>query len=161
MSSLTVIKFSTANGAAEGIGVLKALQTQGLIMVDDYAIVSWPEGSKKPETTQAVNTTGEGALGGAFWGLLFGLLFFIPVLGAAIGAASGALMGALTDVGISNDFIKNVRSQVTEGTSALFVLSDAVVIDKVVQGFRQLPPHELIASNLTAEQEAALKEAFS
>ena len=35
----------------------------------------------------------------------------------------GNMTGALTDVGISDDFIKEVRDKVTEGTSALFALT--------------------------------------
>ena len=86
----------------------------------DGAVVSWAPDKKKPETRQLHSTTGAGALGGAFWGLLFGLIFFIPLVGAAIGAATGALVGSMTDVGISDDFIKSVRDEVTPGTSALF-----------------------------------------
>jgi uncharacterized membrane protein len=160
-AALTVFKFSTPEGAQEAIGVLEALQKQELIRIDDYATVSWPIGDKKPKTHQAYNAVGAGALGGTFWGMLFGLIFFVPLLGAAIGAAAGALGGALTDVGIDNDFINSVKSQVTPGTSALFVLSEDAVVDRVAQGFRQLPPHELIASNLTAEQEAKLREVFA
>lgn len=160
MAALTVFKFTDPQGAQNAVGVLQALQQQELIRIDDYATVSWPVGENKPKTRQAANLTSAGALGGAFWGMLFGLLFFIPFLGAAIGALTGALTGAFTDVGIDDDFIKRVRSEVTEGTSALFLLSEDAVVDRVAQGFRQLPPHELIASNLSAEQEAMLREAF-
>jgi hypothetical protein len=38
--------------------------------VHDGAVVTWPEGEKKPKTRQLSNLVGEGALGGAFWGLL-------------------------------------------------------------------------------------------
>ena len=41
----------------------------------------------------------------------------------AVGAAAGALAGSLADYGIDDDFIKNVREKVTEGTSALFLLT--------------------------------------
>jgi hypothetical protein len=101
-----------------------------------------------------------GALGGAFWGMLFGLIFFIPILGLAIGAATGALFGSLADVGISDSFIKSVRDQVTPGTSALFLLSSDAVIDRVREEF---PVHEaeLISTNLSADQEAKLREAFA
>ncbi len=161
MSALTAFKFSTPEGAQEAVGVLVALQTQGLIIVDDYATVSWPIGDKKPKTRQATNTVGKGALDGSFWGLLFGLIFFMPFLGAAIGAAAGALTGLMADVGVDSHFINSVKSKVTPGTSALFVLSDNAVFDRVVHGFQQLPPHELIASNLSAEDEAKLREAFA
>ena len=160
MAAVTAFKFADPMGADRAVGTLMALHQQGLIMVDDYATVSWPAGEKKPKTRQATDLKGTAALGGAFWGLLFGLLFFMPFLGAAIGAAAGAITGALTDVGIDDDFIKRVRGEVTEGTSALFLLSDNAVVDKVAAAFREEPRPVLIASNLSAEQEAKLREAF-
>jgi uncharacterized membrane protein len=106
-----------------------------------------------------VNLAGAGALQGAFWGMLFGLLFFVPFVGLAMGAAMGALGGHLADYGIDDSFIKGVQGKVTEGTSALFVLSSDAVTDKVQEAFEGTQM-ELIQSNLSAEQEAQLQEAF-
>src|SRR5262249_28941985 len=121
MATLTAWKFATADGAGETEATLLDLQKQELIRIYDAAVVSWPEGAKKPKTRQLTNLAGVGALGGAFWGLLFGLIFFVPLLGAAIGAGIGALTGSLSHVGIDDDFIKSVRDQVEPGTSALFL----------------------------------------
>ena len=57
---------------------------------------------------------------GAFWGMLFGLIFFVPFFGLAVGAAMGALSGKFNDYGIDDNFIKQTRAKVTEGTSACF-----------------------------------------
>jgi len=99
---------------------------------------------------------GAGAMGGAFWGMLFGLIFFVPLLGAAI----GALQGSLIDVGIDDRFIKQTREKVTEGTSAVFLLSTNAVPDRVAEAFKDLPPFELVASNLSVEEETKLKDVF-
>jgi uncharacterized membrane protein len=161
VATLTVVKFATPEGADQALGVLNDLQQQNVIQVLDSAVVTWPQGAKKPKTRQQTSTTGAGALGGAFWGMLFGLIFFVPLLGAAIGAAMGALTGSLTDVGINDDFIKRTREQVTEGTSAVFLLTQNAVVDRVAEAFKTLPPFELIASNLSAEEEAKLKDVFA
>jgi uncharacterized membrane protein len=93
--------------------------------------------------------------------MLFGMLFFIPLLGLAIGAGLGALTGALMDVGIDDCFIKEVRSKVTEGTSALFLLSDNAVVDRITDAAQQAGlKADLIASNLSNEQERKLHEVF-
>jgi len=160
MGTLTVWKFDSAHGADDATGVLKDLASRHLITIQDAATVRWDEGKKKPKTQQLHNLAGAGALGGAFWGMLFGLIFFVPLLGAAIGAAAGALGGALTDVGIDDKFINRVRDQVTPGTSALFVMSTNAVVDKVKEAFAGTSP-ELIFTNLSDEQEAAIREAFS
>ncbi len=160
MAALTVWKFHTPFGAEAALERLAAMQSQQLITVQDAAVVSWEEGRKKPKTHQLHDTKRGGALGGGFWGLLFGLIFFVPLLGLAIGAAAGALFGSLADVGISDSFIRSVRDKVTPGTSALFLLSSDAVMDRVKQEFPE-GDAELISTNLSAEQEAKLREAFA
>jgi uncharacterized membrane protein len=160
MSALTVWKFESTDGAQDALDVLADLQRQQLIQVLDAAVVSWEVGKKKPRTRELRDPKKAGALGGGFWGLLFGLIFFIPILGLAIGAATGALIGSMADVGISDDFIRDVRKKVTPGTSALFLLSSDAVMDRVTDRFRGTDA-ELISTNLTADQEAKLREAFS
>jgi uncharacterized membrane protein len=160
MATLSVWKFDSAAGADNAITTLESLAKQQLITVHDAATVSWADGAKKPKTRQLNNLAAAGALGGMFWGMLFGLIFFIPLLGAAIGAAAGALSGSLTDVGIDDGFIKQVRDQVTPGTSALFVMTSDAVMDKVQEAFAGQKP-ELITTNLSNEQENALRSVFA
>jgi uncharacterized membrane protein len=159
MATLTVWKFDDADRAEQILGQLQDLQKQGLITVHDGAIVSWPTSAKKPKTRQLANLTGAGALSGAFWGMLFGLLFFVPFLGAAMGAAMGGLAGSFADVGIDDKFIDEVRAKVTEGTSALFLLSSGGVRDKLAEALGDVHG-ELIHTNLSNEEEQQLREAF-
>jgi uncharacterized membrane protein len=162
MATFTVWKFDSAGGADAALTTLERLQKEELIQVLDGAVVSWSEGAKKPKTRQLHSTAGAGAFGGAFWGFLFGLLFFVPLLGMAIGAGMGALSGSLADVGIDDDFIKRVRDQITPGTSALFLMSQGAVRDKVADEMRSQMDHaELIHTNLSNEQEEKLREAFT
>jgi uncharacterized membrane protein len=160
MATMTVWKFPTADGAEGAEQTLKRLDKEGLINVHDAAIVSYPEGAKKPKTRQINSLTGAGALGGAFWGMLFGLIFLVPLLGAAIGAGIGALTGSMTDVGIDDDFIKSVRDQIKPGTSALFVLSSDAVRDRVHEAFAG-QPMVLLQSNLSHTEEEKLREVFA
>jgi uncharacterized membrane protein len=160
-ATLTVWKFDTAEGADEATRSIEQLSREGLVTLVDAATVSWPEDARKPKTRQYTPTKSAGALGGAFWGMLFGMIFFVPLLGAAVGAATGALTGSLTDVGIDDTFINKVRDQVTPGTSALFVMTQDAVLDKVRDAFAGLGRTELIFTNLSAEQESALHEVFA
>ena len=160
MASLTAWKFETVDGAGQSLKKLQGLTKQQLITIEDAAIVYWEPGKKKPKTYQAQDLAGMGALGGAFWGMLFGLIFFMPLFGMALGAAVGALAGHFSDYGIDDDFIKEVQSEVTEGTSALFLLTSDATVDKVEAAFEGTQM-ELIRSNLTAEQEAKLREDFA
>lgn len=160
MGTLTVWKFDSANGAEGALQLLERLQKEQLIQINDAAYVYWPEGRKKPKTEQLHKLTGTGALGGSFWGLLFGLIFFVPLLGLAVGAAMGALAGSMSDVGIDDNFIRQVRENVTPGTSALFVMSSNAVADRVLEQFKSTGA-SLISTNLSSDQEARLREAFA
>ena len=135
------------------------LQKQHLIEVQDAAIVTWPQGKKQPKTEQLHNMAGAGALQGAFWGMLFGLIFFVPFFGLAIGAAMGALSGKFADYGIDDNFIKQTREKVTEGTSALFLLTSGAVVDKVVEAMKG-QTFEILSTNLSKEKEDELRAAF-
>jgi uncharacterized membrane protein len=161
MATLTVWKFDTPEGADQASRTLQELARENLLVLHDAATVVWEEGKKKPKTRQLASTTAAGALGGSFWGLLFGLIFFVPLLGAAVGAASGALAGSMSDVGIDDGFINKVRDQITPGTSALFVMTSDTVVDKVHAAFAEHAPTELLFTNLSTEQETALRDVFA
>jgi len=128
-------------------------------LIEDGAILTWPAGASKPKTRQLTSMTGVGALGGAFWGFLFGLLFFVPFFGLAIGAAMGALMGHFANYGIDEGFIDQVRSKITPGTSALFLLSSGAVVDKVADAVKG-QQFEIIQTNLSKDQEDQLRKDF-
>lgn len=158
-AALTVTRFKTPDGAESMLEAIKDMQTRSLITLIDAAIVTWPQGKSKPRTRQLYNLTGAGAVNGAFWGMLFGILFFVPLLGVAVGAAMGALSGSMADIGIDDDFIRRVRGEVTEGTSALFLLTTNAVEDRVINELKRFD-FELIASNLSQDEEDRLKTAF-
>jgi uncharacterized membrane protein len=160
MATLSAWMFGTVDGADQAERVLLDLQKQGLIKVTDASVVTWPANKNKPKTRQLHTATGPGALMGAFWGLLFGVIFFVPFLGLAVGAGLGAWAGSMADVGISESFINRVRVLMTPGTSALFLLTDAAVQEKVLPAFASLHP-ELVMTNLTNEQEEKLRAAFA
>ena len=160
MTTLTALKFNTPEGASQMLEKIQSLQKMELIKIADAAIVTWPAGKDKPKTKQLVNLAGVGAVQGAFWGMLFGLIFFVPFFGLAVGAAMGALSGKMADYGISDEFIKITREKVTEGTSALFLMTTGAVQDKVLAELKGYE-FELIASNLTKEQEEQLMAAFA
>ena len=160
MATLTVLKFENAEGAEKALHVVEDLSKRQLINLHDAAIVTWPEGKKKPKTKQLHNLAGAGVLNGAFWGMLFGLIFFIPIFGLVVGAALGSMSGSMADIGINDDFIKSVRSKVTEGTSALFLMTSGAVQDKVAEAAKGMK-FELIASNLSKEEEDKLRAAFA
>jgi uncharacterized membrane protein len=156
MSNMFVLKVADESVAEQMLGTLKRLQDQRLIKVEDAAIVT-RRGDGKPKIRQANDLVGAGALGGAFWGLLIGLLFFVPIFGAAIGAGAGALMGKFSDLGINDDFVKQVGNSINPGESALFLLVRDTVVDKVLPQLKQFQ-FQVIQTSLSHEDEQRLRE---
>jgi len=76
-----------------------------------------------------------------------------------VGAAMGALSGKFADYGIDDNFIKQTREKVTEGTSALFLLTTGAVVDKLVEALKG-QTFEIISTNLPQEKEEELRAAF-
>jgi uncharacterized membrane protein len=158
MSTLAVVKFDNETGADAMREELGRLQKQELIKLDDAAVViRRPDG--KVKVKQATSLVGVGALGGAFWGMLIGLLFFMPWLGLAVGAAGGAIGGAMQDIGVDDNFIKQVGNSIQPGQSALFVLVREATTDRVIEDLKPFGG-EIIYTNLSSEDEAKLKAAF-
>ena len=160
MATLTVVKFDDPAGAERVMAALQDMHGRQLITLEDAAVVSWPEGNKKPLMPK--QGVGQMALGGAFWGFLFGLIFFVPFLGAAIGAGTTALLwSSLEEEGIDEGFIKRVSEKVTEGTSALFVLTSEAKLDEVIEELKHYDDFEIVSTDMLAGKEKRLREAFS
>jgi len=158
MSELIVFAFQNENGAAEMAEEIKSLQKQQLVTLSDAATVVRKEDGKV-KVKQANDLVGPGALGGAFWGMLIGMLFMMPWLGLAIGAVTGAIAGKVTDIGIDDDFIKEVGATIQPGQSALFLLIEKWTEDKVLPELAGYEP-TILRTNLSTEAEAKLKVAF-
>ena len=158
MSDLIVLAFDNEASAFQMRDKLLSLQKQQLITLSDAAIVIRDK-KGKPKVKQLHSLVGSGALGGAFWGMLIGLLFFAPWLGMAAGALGGALGGKMTDIGVDDNFIKEVGKTIEPGHAALFLLVEKVTADKVLPELSSFDA-KVIQTSLTNEQEAKLREAF-
>ena len=159
MASFTVWKFEDLGGAERAAASLKDCEREGIVKILDHAVVTWPEGEPKPTTKHGHEENWRGTGWGALWGMLLGALFFVPVIGGVVGAAIGAISKMTQDVGITKDQLETIRTQVTPGSSALFVVTDEGDLDRVGERFRA-PHSKLIASNLTDAERRVLLETF-
>ncbi|MBD5416751.1 MAG: DUF1269 domain-containing protein [Desulfovibrio sp.] len=130
MSTLIVIVYPDELQAEQVRLDFIKMQKEYLVSLEDAVIaVKKPDG--KVKLHQMYNLTLGGAMSGGLWGTLIGLIFLNPLLGLVVGAGAGAVAGALSDVGINDDFMKQLASTLTPGSSALFVLVDSAITDKV------------------------------
>jgi uncharacterized membrane protein len=158
MSDLVVIGFDDESTAFEMRAALAKMQKEYLITMEDVVVVTKDE-NEKVKLHQAINLTTSGAVGGGFWGMLIGMIFLNPLLGAAVGAGAGAVSGSLTDIGISNEFMKQCGETLKPETSALFVLVRKATPDKVLEQLKQFKG-KVLKTSLTVDEEAELRKIF-
>lgn len=159
MSTLVVVAYDDKYKAEEVRLMLRKMQQDYLIDLED-AVVAVKDEQGKVKLHQAINMTAAGAVSGGFWGTLIGLIFMMPLLGLAAGAAAGAVSGALTDVGIDDNFMKNLAETMKNGSSVLFVLVRKVTADKVLEQLAGTGG-TVLKTSLTHEDEAKLQAALS
>ena len=124
MTTFTVWKFEDPEGAKRAASLLKNAEEEGLVNIVDHAVMSWPVGAGKPDIHHGHDDPKSGAAWGALWGMLIGALFAIPLVGGIAGAALGALAKSTEGAGIKKADLEKIRTQITEGTSALFLVTE-------------------------------------
>jgi len=91
--------------------------------------------------------------------MLIGMMVLNPFVGAAVGAGAGAISGKLSDIGIDDNFIKELGQTITPESSALFVLVKKSTQDKVLNALKGFGGM-VLKTSLTADNEALLREAL-
>lgn len=165
MSELIVVAFADETKAEEVRKLLFTMQKQYLLDLED-AVVVVKNQEGKVTINQTYNLVASGTVGGVLygglWGLLIGVLFFNPILGWAAGglagATAGSITGWLTDIGIDDNFIKELGNTIQPGHSALFLLLKKVTRDKVIKELeRKSVEGTILQTSLSTEDEAKLQ----
>lgn len=158
MADLVVIAYDSEQRAAEVRAELLKMAGEYLVDIEDAAIAVHKQDGKV-KLQQIHDLTAAGAIGGSFWGVLIGLLVLHPLLGLVVGAGAGAAAGALSDVGINDNFMKELGAKLTPGTSALFVLSSKMTSDRVLERLKGSGGH-VMQTSLSHEDEDRLRKAI-
>jgi uncharacterized membrane protein len=158
MSTLVAIAYPDTETADRVRDELIQATKEHLVDLED-AVVIEHRANGKIKLHQAVSPAGAGAAGGALWGGLIGLIFLAPLLGMAVGAASGAAAGKISDVGVDDNFMKDLGAKLPAGGAALIVLGRSDAPDKVIERVRPYGGH-VVQSSLSAEAEEHLRDAL-
>jgi uncharacterized membrane protein len=158
MSDLIVVGFKDEFKADEVMNELRRLQSEYLVDLEDAAVVIRNQ-EGKVKLKQAQELVAAGAVSGSYWGILLSILFFNPIF-ALVGAAAGAVSGALTDIGIDDNFMRDLGSTIEPGTSAIFVLVRKSTPDRVLADLSKFEG-KVLRTSLSKEDEAKLQAALS
>lgn len=158
MSDLIVVGFKDEFKADEVMSELRRLQSEYLVDLEDAAVVVRNQ-EGKVKIKQAQELVAAGAVSGSYWGVLLSVLFFNPIF-ALVGVAAGALSGALTDIGIDDNFMRDLGSTIEPGTSAIFVLIRKSTPDRVLADLSKFEG-KVLRTSLSKEDEAKLQAALN
>jgi uncharacterized membrane protein len=137
--NLWAVGFDGTDGAARVRDVITRLsyEQQQLILLDVAVAVRYRDGSLtlNGDSFPCVTKTHEGALAHFLARLSLGAP---PLTGAAVDAMYARLGSTAAEVGITDDFVREVVDLVKPETSVLFVLDDEGNMDAILHAIRGL-----------------------
>ena len=129
----TAWRFNGTEGADAAVLRLKQLDAQEVMDVQDITVLRWPQYASGPQVQEHVTDEGSKA---------------------------SSLAKRIKKAGIDGGLLQAVKDDMQLGTSALIVLSADAALDAVAKAFDG-QAMELIRSDLSVQQEDALRTAFS
>ena len=163
MTALTVWRYDTPFGADAGAVRLKALAERHVLTVHDAITIAWMPQAREPVIGHVKHPTASAVGKGSVLGGLVGMLVLAPVAGAALGAGVASVSARLRKSGIDEQFVAELGSQLTPGSSALLVLSSDGNLDELRPAMeRELTRGDvvLLHAELSEDAPAAMVEAM-
>jgi uncharacterized membrane protein len=158
VNNLVAIAYEDVDQAQQVLSTLGGLAREHALELADAVVVErQADGKIKLHQPSSVGT---GVASGAVWGGLIGMLFLMPFFGMALGAASGAAAGATTDVGIDDDFMRELATKLEPGGAAVMALVSGATLEKVLPALAAYGGH-VMHTSLSSDQEQALQAALT
>ena len=160
MSTLIAITYDDEQTGTQAFNALDSLQKQQVLKLEDAAfVVKDAKGKVKVTQTLEKRYLGTVTTWGFFWGFLIGLIFGGPLFWGLFTALLSRIFGKRTDVGIDNQFIKDVGDSLEIGGSAVFMLVIEATQDKVLPEMEKYGGH-VYQTSLSNEDEEKLRKAL-
>ncbi|GAB3368103.1 hypothetical protein GCM10027431_12990 [Lysobacter rhizosphaerae] len=153
MSKLIALVFDDLYKADEARAALFRMEGEGLLDIDETAVVVRKDG-EKVRITQDINIVSKRKQTGHLIGLIAANLTGMRPLILA-GTIAGEIFGKLTDDGVTNSFIDKVKAELTPGKSALLLCARSDDEDRrkrIVAGLSKWSPR-VLDSDLPEELE--------
>ena len=160
---LAAISFDDELRAVEFMTAATRLARDGKLGLRDAVfVVKTADGKTYVRETKDLQP-GTTAIGAGLWSGLFGLLLGGPVgmlVAGGIGAGAGAITAKVVDVGVTDDFVAQLREMVQPGTTTVAVLADHVDNDAVLAELQRFEGARYVAGNLPLEGIQAVRDAL-
>ena len=162
-SRLAAISFTDDLRAVEFMTAMTRLARDGrLALRDAVFVVKDQQGKTHVRETRDLQP-GQTALGAGLWAGLFGLLLGGPVgmlVAGGIGAGAGAITAKVVDVGVTDEFVDQLREMVQPGTTTVALLGDLIDADAVLSELERFGGARYVAGTLSLDGIARVREAL-
>jgi uncharacterized membrane protein len=163
VQSLAAISFDDDLMAAEFLTALTRLARDGRLSLQDAVFVVKAEDGKTYVRETKDLQPGPTAIGAALWSGLFGLLLGGPVgmlVAGGIGAGAGAVTAKVVDIGVTDEFVDQLREMVQPGTTTVAILATHVDNDAVLRELQRFEGGRYVAGNLPLAGIQAVRDAL-
>ena len=162
-SRLAAISFTDDLRAVEFMTAMTRLSRDGRLALRDAVFVVKDDKGKTFVRETRDLQPGPTALGAGLWAGLFGLLLGGPVgmlVAGGIGAGAGAVTAKLVDVGVTDEFVDQLREMVQPRTTTVALLGDEIDSDAVLGELERFAGARYVAGNLSLAGINRVREAL-
>ena len=158
MSTLIAITYDDEQTGRDAFDALGEMQKMQIIELEDAAFATKdPKGKVKVKQTLEKQATGMSVSWGFLWGFLIGLIFGGPLFWGLATALLTGLIAKGRDLGIDNEFMKEVSDSLEPGGSAVFMLVVKATPDKAMEELEKYGGH-VAQTSLSKEDEEHLRQ---
>jgi uncharacterized membrane protein len=160
---LAAISFDDELKAVEFMTAITRLARDGKLALHDAVFVVKDRDGKTHIRETKDLQPGTTALSAGLWTGLFGLLLGGPVgmlIAGGVGAGAGAVTAKLVDVGVTDEFVAQLREMVQPGTTTVAVLADDVDVEAVLAELQRFAGARYVAGNLPLAGIQAVRRAL-
>jgi uncharacterized membrane protein len=162
-TQLAAISFDDELKAVEFMTAATRLARDGRLSLHDAVFVVKNADGRTYVRETKDPSPGQTAVGAGLWSGLFGLLLGGPVgmlVAGGIGAGAGAITAKIVDVGVTDDFVAQLREMVQPGTTTVALLVDHVDTSAVLAELQRFEGARYVAGNLSLDAIQAVREAL-
>jgi uncharacterized membrane protein len=153
MPFLSVWKWDSPGGATGAGTRIDTLAKEGAATLVDAATIEWADSQASPQTTQLMGRFAKGTMGKGFWADLFG---------AVLSESASGVPSSLQPFGFDEPTMIQLRGEVTQGCSLLFLIAEQGHRGRMVEAFGGASREvRLVYSDLPTDEEDALRDAFT
>ena len=156
---MMVVAFDSEDEAERVLDTLKRLDRKDIVDLKSAAVIVRPSSGKVQIKETRDFDAKQGAIGGALAGGVLGLLKGKLLKGAILGAAGGALAGKVIDLGVEDDFLKEVGEGLGPASSAIVALVDFERIDAAMEELDKFEGGRIIRHRLSEDVYRKLSDA--